>query len=202
MPTGPNWCERPMVAAVAPGSTAVAAAMPNLVRVFVLGIDPGLSRCGYCVLEQATGAGPTAVALGVITTPPADPVHTRLAELQAELRLLFDEYRPGAVAIERVLFQVNVRTAMSVGQASGLAMAEAASRGCAVEQYSPNQVKQAVAGYGGASKEQVQRMVQTLLGLAEVPNPPDAADAAALALCHLAMAPMARAAAAATKGVR
>ena len=91
---------------------------------------------------------------------------------------------------------------MSVGQASGLAMAEAASRGCAVEQYSPNQIKQAVAGYGGASKEQVQRMVQTLLGLAEVPNPPDAADAAALALCHLAMAPMARAAAAATKGVR
>jgi crossover junction endodeoxyribonuclease RuvC len=170
--------------------------------VFVLGIDPGLSRCGYSILEQRPGAGPRAVALGVITTPPTEPVHVRLAELQAELRLLFDEYRPGAMAVERVLFQVNVRTAMSVAQASGLAMAEAASRGCIVEQYSPNEVKQAVAGYGGASKEQVQRMVQTLLGLAAVPNPPDAADAAALALCHLARAPMARAAAAATKGVR
>jgi crossover junction endodeoxyribonuclease RuvC len=171
--------------------------MPSLVRVFVLGIDPGLSRCGYCVLEQPTGRKPRAVALGVITTPPADALHLRLAELQTELRSLFEQYRPEALAVERVLFQVNVRTAMSVGQASGLAMAEAAVRGCDVVQYSPNQVKQAVAGYGAASKEQVQRMVQTLLGLAEVPNPPDAADAAALALCHLAMAPMARAAAAA-----
>ena len=178
-------------------STASGAALSILVRVFVLGIDPGLSRCGYCVLEQTTGAKPRAVALGVITTPPAAALHLRLAELQAELRALFDEYQPAALAIERVLFQVNVRTAMSVGQASGLAMAEGAVRGCDVVQYSPNEVKQAVAGYGAASKEQVQRMVQTLLGLAEVPNPPDAADAAALALCHLAMAPMARAAAAA-----
>jgi len=143
------------------------------------------------------GAKPRAVALGVITTPPADPLAERLAELQAELRSLFDDYGPESLAVERVLFQVNVRTAMSVGQASGLAMAEAAVRGCAVVQYSPNQVKQAVTGYGAASKEQVQRMVQTLLGLAELPDPPDAADAAALALCHLAMAPMARAAAAA-----
>jgi crossover junction endodeoxyribonuclease RuvC len=92
-----------------------------------------------------------------------------------------------------VLFQVNVRTAMSVGQASGLAMAEAAARGCDVVEYSPNQVKQAVTGHGAASKEQVQRMVQTLLGLAELPEPPDAADAAAIALCHLALAPMAQA---------
>lgn len=168
------------------------------VRVFVLGVDPGLSRCGYCVLAQQPGAAPRAVALGVITTPPSDPVPARLAELQAELRSIFDEYRPGALAVERVLFQVNVRTAMSVGQASGLAMVEAAVRDCEVVQYSPNQVKQAVTGYGAASKEQVQRMVQTLLGLAEIPSPPDAADAAALALCHLAMAPMARAAAAAT----
>jgi crossover junction endodeoxyribonuclease RuvC len=90
-----------------------------------------------------------------------------------------------------VFFQTNVRTAMSVGQASGLALAEAAAAGCRVEQYTPNQVKSAVAGWGGAGKEQVQKMVQARLGLASVPEPPDAADAAALALCHLAMAPVA-----------
>ena len=92
--------------------------------------------------------------------------------------------------IERVLFQQNVRTAISVGQASGIAMAEAAAAGCDVEQYSPNQVKEAVAGYGGATKEQMQDMVQLLLGLAERPRPADAADAAAIALCHVAMAPL------------
>lgn len=156
---------------------------------FVLGIDPGVSRCGYCVLEARRGE-PRPAALGVLTTSVTQPLATRLAELQRELRALFDEFDPDSLAIERVLFQVNVRTAMSVGQASGLAMAEAASRGCEVVQYSPNQVKEAVAGWGGAPKEQVQVMVKTLLGLAEVPKPPDAADAAALALCHLAMAPM------------
>jgi crossover junction endodeoxyribonuclease RuvC len=158
-----------------------------------MGIDPGLSRCGYCVLEPRPRGRARAVALGVLRTPPGEPVHLRLGELQGELRALFDEYRPEALALERVLFQVNVRTAMSVGQASGLAMAEAAARGCDVVEYSPNQVKQAVTGHGAASKEQVQRMVQTLLGLAELPEPPDAADAAAIALCHLALAPRAQA---------
>jgi crossover junction endodeoxyribonuclease RuvC len=171
------------------GSTGGGGAGARVVQVFVLGIDPGLSRCGYAVLE-ARGRQPVAVALGVITTPPERPVPLRLAELQAELRSLVAEFRPAAVAVERVLFQVNVRTAMSVGQASGIAMAEAASAGCDVVEYSPNQVKEAVAGYGAAGKEQVQLMVQTLLGLAEVPRPPDAADAAAVALCHLAMAPL------------
>jgi crossover junction endodeoxyribonuclease RuvC len=155
--------------------------------VFVLGIDPGLSRCGYGVIEARPG-GPRAAAIGVITTPPSDPLPTRLAELQRELRALIVEFKPDAVAVERVLFQVNVRTAMSVGQASGIAMAEGASAGCAVVQYSPNQVKDAVAGYGAADKLQVQRMVQTLLGLASLPEPPDAADAAAIALTHLALA--------------
>ncbi len=170
---------------------------------FVLGIDPGVSRCGYAVLASGEGAArpARAVALGVLTTPPARPVHQRLAELQGELRLLFDEFAPDALAVERVLFQVNVRTAMSVGQASGLAMAEAATRGCDVVEYSPNQVKEAVAGHGGASKAQVQQMVQTLLGLPTVPHPPDAADAAAVALCHLAVAPLHAAARAAAAGV-
>lgn len=155
---------------------------------FVLGVDPGLSRCGYCVLSS-DGRRTTALRLGVITTPAEAEVPARLAELRREIGGLLDEHHPEVMAIERVLFQANVRTAMSVGQASGVIMAEAASRGVAVVEYSPNQVKEAVAGWGGAAKEQVQRMVQTLLGLPFVPRPADAADAAALALCHLAQAP-------------
>lgn len=171
---------------------------------FVLGLDPGLSRCGYCVLRPGSrAAGPVrAVALGVITTPPSDPLPSRLAELQREVRALLDEYEPGVLAVERVLFQVNARTAMSVGQASGIAMAEAAARGCEVVQYSPNQVKQVVTGWGGADKEQVQRMVQSLLDLPAPPKPADAADAAALALCHLAMAPFRDAVAASDRPAR
>ena len=158
---------------------------------FVLGIDPGVSRCGYACVES-TPRGPRAVAIGVVRPAPADPLPERLAELQAELRALLTEFTPQALAVERVFFQVNVRTAMSVGQASGIAMAEAAARGIAVTQYSPNEVKLAVAGDGAATKDQIQRMVQALLGLAVPPRPADAADAAALALCHLAHAGLRR----------
>lgn len=141
--------------------------------------------------------------MGVIRTAPSDPLPQRLAELQGELRALILELGPDVVAVERVFFQNNVRTAMSVGQASGLAMAEAVAAGCAVAQYSPNEVKLAVAGDGAADKMQVQVMVQRLLGLATLPKPADAADAAALALCHLAHAPsQARLAAAALRGAR
>ncbi len=152
---------------------------------FVLGVDPGLSRCGYCVVQAARGTS-RAVALGVFRTDPAAPIPERLAELWADVRGLLDEFAPSALAIERVLFQVNVRTAMGVGQASGVIMAEAASRGIEVREYSPNEVKDAVAGFGGADKAQVQRMVQVLLGLEVAPDPPDAADAAAVALTHIA----------------
>lgn len=167
---------------------------------FVIGVDPGLSRCGYCVLTTAgrtrSGGGGSAVAVGVLTTSPELPTPTRLAILQRDIRELFDDYPPSSVAIERVLFQVNVSTAMAVGQASGIVMAEAASRGCDVVEYSPNQVKEAVAGYGSAGKEQVQEMVRRLLGHPTVLRPADAADAAAVALCHLAYAPLARSSAA------
>ena len=156
---------------------------------FVLGIDPGLSRCGYGAVRK-TGAALEAVACGVITTPPADELPQRLAALLSELQLLLAELRPDIVVVERVFFQTNVRTAMSVGQASGLALAAAVQSGCEVVQYTANEVKQAVTGYGAATKEQVQRMVQSLLGLPEIPKPPDAADALALALCHHAVAPM------------
>lgn len=157
----------------------------------VLGIDPGLTRCGYAVL-RAEGSTVKPVSLGVVRTPAADPLPQRLAALRAELARLHDDFRPEAVAVEQVFFQTNVRTAMSVGQASGLALAEAAARGCDVVQFTPNQVKDTVAGWGGASKEQVQRMVQARLGLSTPPRPADAADAAALALCYLAAAPLRR----------
>ena len=130
--------------------------------------------------------------MGVIRTPATDPLPHRLASLRAELCGLLQQFEPHVVAVEQVFFQVNVRTAMSVGQASGLALCEAATAGCEVVQYTPNQVKDAVAGYGGADKQQVQRMVQARLKLARLPQPADAADAAALALCHLAMAPLNR----------
>ncbi len=152
---------------------------------FVLGVDPGLSRCGYCVVK-VTGGRPRAQALGVFRTDPANSVPDRLAELWSDVRGVLDEFPVQAVAVERVLFQVNVRTAMSVGQACGVVMAEAAGRGLEVAEYSPNEVKGAVAGFGGADKAQVQRMVQLLLELDVAPEPPDAADAAAVALTHVA----------------
>lgn len=156
----------------------------------VLGIDPGLTRCGYAVITSHDHVV-RALSMGVLRTPPSAPLPQRLAELKGELAALIAEFAPHAVAVEQVFFQVNVRTAMSVGQASGLALAEAAAAGCDVVQYTPNQVKNAIAGWGGAGKEQVQKMVQARLGLSVLPEPPDAADAAALALCHLAMAPLA-----------
>jgi crossover junction endodeoxyribonuclease RuvC len=159
-------------------------------RMRILGIDPGLTRCGYAVIDGVGPGRARATALGVIRTPPSDPLPQRLAALRNELAGLIREFTPDAVAVEAVFFQVNVRTAMSVGQASGLALAEAAAAGCAVAQYTPNQVKDAVAGWGGAPKEQVQRMVQARLKLSAPPRPADAADAAALALCHLATLPM------------
>ncbi|MGI9622516.1 MAG: crossover junction endodeoxyribonuclease RuvC, partial [Acidimicrobiales bacterium] len=113
-----------------------------------------------------------------------------LLELQTEIRDLIREWNPAMVAIERVLFQHNVSTAISVGQASGIAMAEAAAAGCEVMEYSPNQVKEAVAGHGGATKDEMERMVQSLLGIRTPLRPVDAADAIGLALCHIAHLPM------------
>jgi crossover junction endodeoxyribonuclease RuvC len=149
----------------------------------VLGIDPGLSRCGYGAVAR-NGAHFSVIAYGVLRTDPKSPLPSRLAALEAELEALVAEIRPGAVAVERVLFQVNARTAISVGQASGLALAVAARAGVAVVQYSPNEVKLAVTGDGAADKIAVQTMVTRLLDLPRAPKPPDAADALALALCH------------------
>jgi crossover junction endodeoxyribonuclease RuvC len=164
---------------------------------FVLGIDPGLSRCGYGVVTRR-GAQLSAVAGGVVSTEPTVPLPERLATLAEELRALVGEFHPDAVVVERVFFQVNARTAMATGMAAGIALVAAAESGCQVAQYTSNEVKQALVGYGGATKEQVQRMVASVLGLDEPPRPPDVADALALAACHLTTQPLRRAVAAAT----
>jgi len=156
----------------------------------VVGIDPGLTRCGYAVIDSVRGSSVQARSLGAFTTSPQMELPDRLASLQADVRELLDEFQPDAVAVEKVFFQVNVRTAMSVGQASGVALAKAARSGCIVSQYTHNAVKMSIAGYGGADKQQVQRMVQQRLGLSAPPQPADAADAAALALCYLASSPL------------
>lgn len=153
----------------------------------VLGVDPGLTRCGYAMVRP--GTRPELIALGVLTTAPSTPLPQRLARLQHDLAELFEEFDPSAVAVERIFFQHNTRTAMSVGQASGIVLAMAASRGCVVAQYTPSQVKNAVAGDGSADKLAIQRMVQMRFGLRTLPTPADAADAAAIAICHIAMAP-------------
>ncbi len=169
---------------------------------FVLGIDPGLSRCGYGIVERVQraegmdsrskgkGSQLVGIAAGVIETDPDSVLSERLWIVQRELRSLLGEFRPGVMVVERVFFQVNAKTAMSVGQASGLALAAAAEVGCPVIEYTSNEVKQALVGYGSASKEQVQRMVAKVLKLCDMPRPPDAADALALAICHLNTMPL------------
>jgi crossover junction endodeoxyribonuclease RuvC len=158
--------------------------------VFVLGIDPGLSRCGYGVVERLGRGRSRAVAAGVLRTDPASGVPQRLAALRADLRSLLREHQPAVMAIERVLFQANARTAIPVAQAAGVAMVAAVEAGCEVVEYSPNRVKQTITGHGGADKDQMERMVQTLLGITRPLRPVDAADAVAVALCHVAHAPL------------
>jgi crossover junction endodeoxyribonuclease RuvC len=161
---------------------------------FVLGIDPGLSRCGYGLVGRKEGDSRLrAHAAGVLETDPALPLADRLLVLHRELHSLLEEMRPQAVVVERVFFQVNAKTAMSVGQASGLALMAAAAAGCEVAQYTANEVKQALVGYGAATKEQVRRMVEQVLLIEPLQGPPDVADALALAVCHLTTVPLRRA---------
>jgi crossover junction endodeoxyribonuclease RuvC len=168
---------------------------------FVLGIDPGLSRCGYGLVARAEGtAALRAHAAGVLETDPAAPLAERLLILHTELRALVQEMRPAAVVVERVFFQVNAKTAMSVGQASGLALLVAAEGGCEVAQYTANEVKLSLVGYGAATKEQMQHMVARVLRLPAIEGPPDVADALALAVCHLTTVPLRRAMDAALSG--
>lgn len=146
-----------------------------------------MSNCGYGLVRQQ-GSSAQAVGAGVIRTPPKDPTPQRLLSLRHDLSEILSEFSPDVVAVERVLFQVNVNTAMGVGQACGIVLVEAASLGCEIAEYSPNQVKQTVGGYGGAAKEEMAHMVQIILGLEEPLKSADVSDALAIALCHLAFA--------------
>ena len=157
----------------------------SFVHVFVLGVDPGLSRCGYAVVESRRVGG-RVVSVGVIRTDPSEPTVDRLVEIQREIGDILDEFRPDEVAVERIFVQHNLQSAIRVAQVSGIVLAEAGRRGCAVSMYSPNEMKAAVTGDGRADKEQVGSMITQLLGLSVMPSPADAADAAGLALCHLA----------------
>ncbi|MFC5263058.1 crossover junction endodeoxyribonuclease RuvC [Kribbella qitaiheensis] len=151
----------------------------------VLGVDPGLTRCGLGIVEGTPGRPPTLIAVGVIRTPADLDVAKRLVLIETAIDEWIAEHRPDAVAVERVFAQQNVRTVMGTAQASGVAMVVAARRGLPVALHTPSEVKAAVTGSGRAGKEQVTTMVTRILKLAERPTPADAADALALAICHV-----------------
>jgi crossover junction endodeoxyribonuclease RuvC len=151
----------------------------------VLGVDPGLTRCGLGVVEGTPGKPPALVAVGVIRTPADLDVSKRLIRIEEELDEWIAQHQPDAVAVERVFAQHNVRTVMGTAQASGVAMVVAARRGLPVALHTPSEVKAAVTGSGRADKEQVTTMVTRILRLSERPTPADAADALALAICQV-----------------
>jgi crossover junction endodeoxyribonuclease RuvC len=162
------------------------------VHVIVLGIDPGVANTGYGVVAQHRGR---LVALdgGVVETRPGGDAGSRLAAIHAGVAKVMDEYRPDAVAVEDLYFGVNARSAFAVGQARGVVLLAAGQRAIPSSSYTPQQVKAAVCGSGRAAKDQVQRMVQVLLALPDLPAPDHAADALAVAICHANGAPMAAA---------
>ena len=156
----------------------------------VLGVDPGLTRCGLGVVDGGTGRTVTCVAVDVVRTPVDADLANRLLAVADEVERWLDRYQPDVVAIERVFSQYNVRTAMGTAQAGGVVALAAARRALVVAFHTPSEVKAAVTGSGRADKAQVTTMVTRLLNLAERPSPADAADALALAICHLWRAPM------------
>jgi crossover junction endodeoxyribonuclease RuvC len=151
----------------------------------VLGVDPGLTRCGLGVIDGEPGRRMTLVATGVATTGAGDEIGIRLLALEEQIEHWLTEHRPDAVAVERVFSQHNVRTVMGTAQAGAVAIVCAARRGLPVALHTPSEVKAAVTGSGRADKSQVTQMVTRLLALADPPRPADAADALALAICHL-----------------
>jgi len=151
----------------------------------VLGVDPGLTRCGVGVVDGAPGRALTLVRVGVIRTSPADDIGTRLLAIETEIEQWLDACQPDAVAVERVFSQQNVRTVMGTAQAGAVAIVCAARRGLPVATHTPSEVKAAVTGNGRAGKDQVTTMVTKLLRIDDPPRPPDAADALALAICHV-----------------
>jgi crossover junction endodeoxyribonuclease RuvC len=156
----------------------------------VIGIDPGTATMGYGLVRASPGSGDALgdfqlVAYGTLTTPAGEPMERRLLTLYTGLRDLLRTYHPARAAVEQLFFGRNVTTAVTVGQARGVALLAAAEFGLSISEYKPAEIKFTVAGFGKADKAQMQRMVQTLLNLDAIPKPDDAADALAVALCHL-----------------
>lgn len=151
----------------------------------VIGIDPGTATTGYGLVRDEPDGSLVAVDYGAILTASDLPMPERLLELYHKLSDILLLHRPQSGAVEKLFFQRNVRTALSVGQGRGVALLALAGANMPVGEYTPLEVKQAVAGYGGADKVQVQEMVRILLNLADIPRPDDAADALAVAICHI-----------------
>jgi crossover junction endodeoxyribonuclease RuvC len=177
-----------VVARRRPGAAGPVGSVPGM---RVLGVDPGLTRCGLGVVEGTGGRVVRAVAVDVVRTPPDDEIAARLGAIADAVEQWISEHRPDVVAVERVFSQHNVRTAMGTAQAGGVVALLAAKRGLPVAFHTPSEVKAAVTGSGTADKAQVTAMVTRLLGLAVAPKPADAADALALGICHLWRAPLA-----------
>ncbi len=151
----------------------------------VVGIDPGTATTGYGFIRQSEQGELQAVDYGVIETPAGMPLEQRLLMLYRELKRLLLLHHPTSGAVEKLFFQKNVTTAIAVGQGRGVVMLALAEEGLGVAEYTPMEVKQAITGYGGADKHQIQEMVRALLNLPAIPHPDDAADALAVAICHL-----------------
>jgi crossover junction endodeoxyribonuclease RuvC len=151
----------------------------------VLGVDPGLTRCGIGVIEGSVGKPITLIGVGVILTSSDLPLERRLLQLEVELEEWISAHQPDVIAIERVFSQHNVRTVMGTAQAAGVALLVAARRNIPVMMHTPSEVKAAVTGSGRANKAQVAEMVKRLLNLEVIPKPVDSTDALALAICHL-----------------
>ena len=149
----------------------------------ILGIDPGTATTGYGLIEEKSGKL-ALVDYGVIITEPKMTLEQRLERLYDQLGDIIDEYNPDEIAVEQLFFSNNVKTAMAVGQARGVILLATQKAGVPMSEYTPNQVKNGICGYGAADKKQVQKMVQMLLNLTELPQPDDAADALAIAICH------------------
>lgn len=151
----------------------------------VVGIDPGTATTGYGFVAETDQGELKIIECGVIQTPANEPMEQRLKTLYKKLNSLFLLHCPDYGAVEKLFFQRNVTTALSVGQARGVVLLAMAEHSIPVAEYTPLEVKQAVAGYGGADKRQIQEMVKALLELKEIPRPDDAADALAIAICHI-----------------
>jgi crossover junction endodeoxyribonuclease RuvC len=151
----------------------------------VLGIDPGLATTGFGIIRTDGQDAYECLQYGVIITEAGVPDSDRLQTLFTGITDLIHQHQPDSCAVEKLFFQKNVKTALSVGQARGVVLLTLSQAGLPVNEYTPNEVKQSVCGYGNAAKSQVQRMVQTLLHLDELPKPDDAADALAVAICHI-----------------